>query len=131
MTEKGNSSGKGANAAAVTSRSKPWLAEYSAIVPKEMPPLEFSSIGDLLTDASRKFTSRPAFTCMDKTLSYRDLEAKSAALGAYLQSKGLGQGRARRHHDAERAAISRRHDGHPARRLYGGQCQPALHAART
>ena len=50
MTEKGNSSGKGANAAAVTSRSKPWLAEYSAIVPKEMPPLEFSSIGDLLTD---------------------------------------------------------------------------------
>ena len=41
------------------------------------------------------------------------------------------QGRARRHHDAERAAISGRDDGHPARRLHRGERQPALYAART
>ena len=41
------------------------------------------------------------------------------------------QGRARRDHDAERAAISGRDDGHPARRLHRGERQPALHAART
>lgn len=92
MPDKADTSGKGAKAGAVTSLSKPWLAEYSAIVPKEMPPLEFSSIGDLLTDASRKFSSRPAFTCMDKTLSYDDLGKKSAALGAWLQSRGLAKG---------------------------------------
>ena len=45
--------------------------------------------------------------------------------------EGAAQGRARRPHDAQRAAISRRHDGHIARRLHGRERQPALHAART
>ena len=54
----------------------------------------------------------------------------SRAFGAWLQSKGLAR-RARRHHDAERPAISDRDRRHAARRLHGRERQSALHGART
>ncbi len=44
---------------------------------------------------------------MDKAITYRELDEMSRALGAWLQSKGLQEGRARRHHDAEHPADTR------------------------
>src|SRR5205085_2539289 len=38
------------------------------------------------------FSDRRAFICMDKSISYRELDEMSAALGAFLQSKGLAKG---------------------------------------
>ena len=72
--------------------SKPWLASYSKVVPAEVRPLPFDNIGDLLVESCRKFAGRPAFTCMDKTLTYAELERHSASFGAFLQSKGLKPG---------------------------------------
>src|SRR5205814_3769091 len=39
-----------------------------------------------------KFATRPAFTCMGKTLTFAELDSLSAAFGAYLQGAGLKKG---------------------------------------
>ena len=78
--------------APLRSADKPWLKNYPKGLAAEIGPLEDRSIGDLLVKACRKFATRPAFTCMDKSLSYAELEKMSAAFGAYLQSKGLKKG---------------------------------------
>lgn len=71
---------------------KPWLKSYPKNVPAEIGPLPYSSIGDFLVGACKQFSAQPAFTCMDKSISYTDMERLSAAFGAYLQSKGLQRG---------------------------------------
>jgi len=71
---------------------KPWLKSYPSVVPPEIGPLPAESIGELLVNACRKFSSRPAFTCMGKSLDYNDMERLSSAFGAWLQSKGLSKG---------------------------------------
>ncbi|RVA34244.1 long-chain fatty acid--CoA ligase [Mesorhizobium sp. M7D.F.Ca.US.004.03.1.1] len=71
---------------------KPWLKSYPKNVAAEIGPLPYSSIGDFLVGACKQFSAQPAFTCMDKSISYTDVERLSAAFGAYLQSKGLQNG---------------------------------------
>jgi long-chain acyl-CoA synthetase len=71
---------------------KPWIASYPKGIPAEITPLNVSSIGDLLVDSCRRFAGRPAFTCMDKSLTFAEVERKSAAFGAWLQSRGLKKG---------------------------------------
>jgi long-chain acyl-CoA synthetase len=53
---------------------------------------QYESLVELLEESFSKFSDRQAFICMDKSISYRDLDAMSAALAAYLQSKGLKKG---------------------------------------
>ncbi|MGB3502792.1 MAG: long-chain-fatty-acid--CoA ligase [Mesorhizobium sp.] len=72
--------------------SKPWLASYSPVVPHNIEPLKFNNIGDFLVDACRRFAGRPAFTSMDKSITYAELEKASASFGAYLQSLGMKPG---------------------------------------
>ncbi|WP_292189072.1 long-chain fatty acid--CoA ligase [Mesorhizobium sp.] len=74
------------------SPEKPWLKSYPKVVPAEIGALPFGSIGDLLADACKQYASRPAFTCMGKTVTYAEVERQSAAFGAYLQSTGLQKG---------------------------------------
>ncbi|RUU88309.1 long-chain fatty acid--CoA ligase, partial [Mesorhizobium sp. M7A.T.Ca.TU.009.01.1.2] len=71
---------------------KPWLKSYPKNVQAEIGALPYSSIGDFLVGACKQFSAQPAFTCMDKSISYTDVERLSAAFGAYLQSKGLQKG---------------------------------------
>lgn len=78
--------------APLRSADKPWLKNYPKAVAAEIAPLKDSSIGGLLVDACRRFAARPAFSCMGKSLSYGALENRSAAFGAFLQSKGLKKG---------------------------------------
>ncbi|WP_455189963.1 long-chain-fatty-acid--CoA ligase [Foliimonas ilicis] len=80
---------KAAKKPQATAVSKPWLASYPPNVPAEIGKLPFSSIGELLVESARKYSARPAFTCMGKTLTYSELERQSAAFGAWLQSRGL------------------------------------------
>jgi long-chain acyl-CoA synthetase len=72
--------------------AKPWLASYPKNIPAELGPMPAASIGDFLVDTCRQFASRPAYTCMGKTLTYAELERLSAGFGAYLQSLGLKPG---------------------------------------
>jgi long-chain acyl-CoA synthetase len=69
-----------------------WLKHYPAGVPADIDPSQYSSLVDLLEESFAKFRDRKAFICMDKAISYRDLDEMSLALAAYLQSKGLAKG---------------------------------------
>ena len=69
-----------------------WLKQYPAGVPADIDVTQYSSLVELLEESFKKFADRKAFICMDKSISYRDLDEMSAALGAYLQSKGLKKG---------------------------------------
>ncbi len=77
---------------AVRPSDKPWLKSYPSVVPPEIGPLKDQSIGDMMVAACKQFAGRPAYTCMDKTLTFAELERMSAAFGAFLQSKGLSKG---------------------------------------
>jgi long-chain acyl-CoA synthetase len=69
-----------------------WLKQYPAGVPADIDVTQYSSLVELLEESFAKFADRKAFICMDKSISYRDLDEMSAALAAYLQSKGLQKG---------------------------------------
>ena len=73
-------------------QSKIWLKSYPPGMPSEIGPLEHSSVGALIKDSCQKFADRPAFTCMGKTLSYRDIDTYTAKVGVWLQSLGLEKG---------------------------------------
>ena len=69
-----------------------WLKQYPAGVPADIDVTQYTSLVALLEESFAKFSERKAFICMDKSISYRDLDEMSLALGAYLQSKGLPKG---------------------------------------
>ncbi|WP_024505932.1 long-chain fatty acid--CoA ligase [Bradyrhizobium sp. ARR65] len=69
-----------------------WLKQYPPGVPADIDPSQYASLVDLLEESFAKFADRRAFICMDKSISYRDLDEMSASLAAYLQSKGLAKG---------------------------------------
>ncbi len=69
-----------------------WLKQYPAGVPADIDVTQYSSLVELLEESFAKFSDRKAFICMDKSVSYRDLDEMSLALGAYLQGKGLQKG---------------------------------------
>src|SRR4051812_36011714 len=69
-----------------------WLKQYPAGVPADIDATQYPSLVDLLEESFAKFRDRKAFICMDKSISYGELDEMSTALGAYLQSKGLAKG---------------------------------------
>ena len=69
-----------------------WLKQYPAGVPADIDVTQYGSLVELLEESFAKFRDRKAFICMDKSISYHDLDEMSLALAAYLQSKGLQKG---------------------------------------
>lgn len=69
-----------------------WLKQYPPGVPADIEPTQYASLVDLLEESFKKFADRKAFICMDKSISYRDLDQMSLALAAYLQGRGLQRG---------------------------------------
>src|SRR5579863_1949699 len=69
-----------------------WLKRYPAGVPADIDVTQYSSLVELLEESFAKFRDRKAFICMDKSISYHDLDEMSQALGAYLQNLGLQKG---------------------------------------
>jgi long-chain acyl-CoA synthetase len=65
---------------------KPWLKSYPPGVPAEIDASRYASIRDILDESFARFADKPAFTCMDKTLSYRELERHSRDFGSWLQN---------------------------------------------
>src|SRR5262245_14460997 len=62
-----------------------WLRSYPQGVPAEINPDEYRSLQDVIERAIATSPDRPAFTCMERTLTYRDLDRLSQHLAAYLQ----------------------------------------------
>jgi long-chain acyl-CoA synthetase len=69
-----------------------WLKQYPPGVPADIDPAQYASLVELLEESFAKFADRKAFICMDRSITYRDLDEMSLALAAYLQSKGLAKG---------------------------------------
>ncbi len=69
-----------------------WLKSYPAGVPHDINPDQYGSLTQLLDESFRKNASRPFSVCMDEWMSYGQLDELSAALGAWLQSRGLEPG---------------------------------------
>ena len=58
-----------------------WLKQYPAGVPADIDVTQYASLVELLEESFAKFSDRKAFICMDKSISYRDLDEMSLALG--------------------------------------------------
>ena len=71
---------------------KIWLKSYPPGVPHDVKPEQYRSVAHLLEESFRKHASSPFSVCMDQWMTYGELERRSAALGAYLQSLGLEPG---------------------------------------
>ena len=71
---------------------KTWLKNYSNGVPAEIDMTEFASVVDIFDKSCDRFADKVAFVNFGRELCYRELEARSRAFGAYLQSLGLERG---------------------------------------
>ena len=69
-----------------------WLKSYPKGVPAEIDPTQYRSLVHLLEDCFRKYAPRNAYACMDKYLTYGDVDALSRQFAAWLQAKGLQKG---------------------------------------
>ena len=72
--------------------SKPWLSSYPDGVPHEVDPSQYRSLTELLEESFKKNAARPLSVCMERWMSYGQVDEHSAALGAWLQSQGLEPG---------------------------------------
>ena len=71
---------------------KIWLKNYPKGVPPEINVNDYASIREVFTESVGRFADRPAYSCMGKTITFRDLDHLSAAFGAYLQMNGCTKG---------------------------------------
>ncbi|MBA5639166.1 long-chain-fatty-acid--CoA ligase [Duganella sp. LX20W] len=71
---------------------KIWLKSYPPGVPADIDPDRYRSLVQLLEEAFHKYADRNAYVCMDKFLTYAELDALSKRLGAWLQSRGMKPG---------------------------------------
>ncbi len=71
---------------------KIWLKNYPPGVPYDVNPEQYSSLTQLLESSFKTHAAHPYTVCMDRWMTYGQLDTLSAALGAWLQSKGLEPG---------------------------------------
>lgn len=68
---------------------RPWLEHYPDGVPHQVDPSQYRSLAALLEESLKKNADRPVSVCMDRWMSYGQLDGHSAALGAWLQARGM------------------------------------------
>jgi long-chain acyl-CoA synthetase len=71
---------------------KIWLKSYPPGVPAEIDPDQYGSLVQLLEESFQKYAANNAFVCMDKFLTYGELDSMSKRLAAWLQSRGMAKG---------------------------------------
>ena len=69
-----------------------WLKSYPANMPTEIDPDQYRSLVQLLEESFKKFADRNAYVCMDKFMTYRELDEYSRRAAAWLQSRGMKKG---------------------------------------
>ncbi|MFK3740553.1 long-chain-fatty-acid--CoA ligase [Massilia sp. TN1-12] len=71
---------------------KIWLKAYPPGVPADIDPGQYDSLVQLLDESFGKYAANNAFVCMDKFLTYGELDTLSRRLAAWLQSRGMQPG---------------------------------------
>ncbi len=71
---------------------KPWLAQYPKGVPVTIDTEKYGSVNELVQVACKKHAAKTAFSCMGKSLIFREIDELSTAFGAYLHYRGLQPG---------------------------------------
>jgi len=71
---------------------KIWLKSYPEGVPADIDSTQYRSVTHLLEDSFRKYADKNAYVCMDKFLTYAQVDQMSQKFGAWLQGKGLQPG---------------------------------------
>jgi len=71
---------------------KPWLANYPSGIPANIDPDKYGSLVEMIDETLKKYGDKPAFVCMGQELSFRELDEKANAFGAYLISRGVEPG---------------------------------------
>ena len=72
---------------------KIWLGQYPPGVAAEVDVFAIDSLKALIEGACERYADRVAYHCMGTALSYRELDARSRAFGAWLQHRaGLKSG---------------------------------------
>jgi long-chain acyl-CoA synthetase len=69
-----------------------WIKNYPPGVPADIDAAQYPSLVALFEESFAKYKNDNAYACMDKKLTYGQLDEMSKALGAWLQSKGLQRG---------------------------------------
>lgn len=76
-----------------TNSNKFWLKSYPDGVAAEIDASRYGSLKQLADESFRQYGDRVAYVQMDAEMSYAELDARSAAFGAWLQQvAGLGKG---------------------------------------
>ena len=65
---------------------------YPAGVPHEIHPEQYRNLGHLFDESFKRFASRPFSVCMERWMTHGELDVRSQAIGAWLQSRGLAEG---------------------------------------
>ncbi len=68
---------------------KPWLRHYPEGVPHDLDLSGYQSLNQLLEESFKRNAKRPFSVCMERWMSYGDLDELSRGMGAWLQSRGL------------------------------------------
>jgi len=71
---------------------KIWLKSYPPGVPAEINPDQYTSLVHLLEESFQKYAQNNAYVCMDKFLTYAELDECSKRLAGWLQSRGMAKG---------------------------------------
>ena len=71
---------------------KIWLKSYPQGVPADINPEQYKSLVQLLDESFKKNAANPFSVCMEKWMTYKQVDELSTALGAWLQSQGLEPG---------------------------------------
>ena len=69
-----------------------WLKNYPPGVPADIDPSVYPSLVSLLEETFTKYRQAKAYVCMDKAITFGDVDDYSKALAAWLQSRGLRKG---------------------------------------
>ena len=69
-----------------------WLKSYPPGVPSDIDPSVYPSLVALLEESFAKYRDQKAYVCMDKAITFGEVDELSKALAAWLQGRGLPKG---------------------------------------
>lgn len=73
-------------------QDRPWLKNYPTGIAANVDPNTFPNVLALINESLEKYANEAAFSCMGKTLTYKQIDQYSRQFGAYLHSRGLQPG---------------------------------------